>query len=143
MPITLEQMPEKIVIAGKATFMVQDAIFMFEEARSRVVAIENRGQSVFTFLPYVDPTLDDKTLLEKNAGPEQIAPLNPDLVLLKSFNAGELGATLEEIGIATLYFDLETPEVFLQRYRHSRPTLCQPGPRRGDQNLLPIPHGPG
>ncbi len=58
--VTLEKMPEKIVIAGKATLMVQDAIFMFEEAQTRVVGIENRGQSVFTFLPYVDPTLDDK-----------------------------------------------------------------------------------
>jgi len=112
--VTLEKMPENIVIAGKATLMVQDAIFMFEEAQDRIVGIENRGQSVFTFLPYVDPSLDEKALLEKNAGPEQIAPLKPDLVLMKSFNADKLGASLEEIGIATLYFDLETPEVFMQ-----------------------------
>ncbi|MBN2044935.1 MAG: ABC transporter substrate-binding protein [Anaerolineales bacterium] len=112
--ITLEQTPENIVIAGKATIMVQDAIFMFEEAKTRVVGIENRGQSVFTFLPYVDPNLDNKILLEMNAGPEQIAPINPDVVLMKSFNASKLGAPLEEIGITTLYFDLETPEVFLQ-----------------------------
>ncbi|MFN2143857.1 MAG: ABC transporter substrate-binding protein [Anaerolineales bacterium] len=112
--ITLDKMPESIVIAGKATLMVQDAIFMFDEARSRITGIENRGQSAYTFLPYVDPNLDDKTMLEKDAGPEQIAPLNPDVVLMKSFNAGKLGATLEEVGIKTLYFDLETPDVFLQ-----------------------------
>jgi iron complex transport system substrate-binding protein len=112
--VTLEKMPERIVIAGKATIMVQDAIFMFAEAQDRVVGIENRGQSVFTFLPYVDPSLDEKTLLEKNAGPEQIAPLTPDLVLMKSFNAEKLGSAVEALGIPVLYFDLETPEAFMK-----------------------------
>jgi iron complex transport system substrate-binding protein len=111
---TLEQMPERIVVAGKATVMVQDAIFLFEEARSRVIGIENRGQSALTFLPYVDPNLEDKILLERNAGPEQIAPLTPDLVLMKSFMAESLGAPLEALGIPVLYLDLETPEAFLK-----------------------------
>jgi iron complex transport system substrate-binding protein len=112
--VTLERLPEKIVIAGRATFMVQDAMYLFPEAASRIAGIENRRQSVYTFLPVIDPTLDDKTMFEANAGPEQIAPLNPDLVILKSFMAEQLGAPLEAIGIPVVYMDLETPEAFYQ-----------------------------
>jgi iron complex transport system substrate-binding protein len=112
--VTLEQLPQKIVIAGRATFMVQDAMYLFPEAASRIAGIENRRQSVYTFLPVIDPTLDDKTMFEANAGPEQIAPLNPDLVILKSFMAEQLGAPLEAIGIPVVYVDLETPEAFYQ-----------------------------
>lgn len=112
--VTLDKLPENIVIAGRATFMVQDAMYLFPEAASRIVGIENRRQSVYTFLPVIDPTLDDKTRFEANAGPEQIAPLNPDLVILKSFMAEQLGTPLEAVGIPVVYVDLETPEAFYQ-----------------------------
>ena len=112
--LALEGLPERVVIAGKATVMVQDTVFLFEEAEERVVALENRKQSAFSFLPVVDPGLEEKEMLEMNAGPEQITAVQPDLVIMKNFLAESLGAPLEDLGIATLYLNLENPEVFYQ-----------------------------
>lgn len=92
--------------------MVQDAIYMFEEASEKVVALESRNQSAFAFLPVVDPGVYDKEIFEKNAGPEQIAAAKPDLVILKNFMAESIGEPLEQIGIPVIYLDLETPEAF-------------------------------
>jgi iron complex transport system substrate-binding protein len=111
---TLNGIPKRIAIAGKATIMVQDAIYLFPDALERIVALENRNQSVYSFLPVIDPGLDQKTILEKNAGPEQIAAVKPDLVMMKSFMAEGLGEPLEQLDIPVVYLDLETPEAFYQ-----------------------------
>jgi iron complex transport system substrate-binding protein len=108
------QAPGRIAIAGRATVMVQDAIFLFEEASDRVVALESRNQSAFAFLPVVDPGVYDKEIFEKNVGPEQIAAAQPDLVILKSFMAESIGEPLEQLDIPVIYLDLETPEAFYQ-----------------------------
>ena len=62
---TLDGIPDRIAIAGKATIMVQDAIFMFADAREKVIALENRSQSAFSFLPLIDPGLEEKEIFEK------------------------------------------------------------------------------
>lgn len=110
--VTLDGVPERIVIAGKATIMVQDAIYLFEDAAQKVVALENRNQSAFSFLPVVDPGINEKEIFAKNAGPEQIAATQPELVILKSFMAEQLGEPLEQLSIPVVYLDLETPEAF-------------------------------
>lgn len=110
--IALSELPDRIAIAGRASVMVQDAAFMFEGAEGRVKALENRNQSVFNFLPVVDPSIGEKDLFEKGAGPEQIAAVNPDLVLMKDFNRDRLGESIEQLGIPVLYLHLEGPEVF-------------------------------
>ena len=110
----LDGVPDRIAIAGKATIMVQDAIYLFEDAVEKVIALENRSQSAFSFLPLVDPGLDGKEIFEKNVGPEQIAAVQPDLILMKSFMAEQLGEPLGQLNLPVLYLDLETPEAFYQ-----------------------------
>ena len=110
----LDGVPDRIAIAGKATIMVQDAIYLFEDSVEKVIALENRNQSAFSFLPVIDPNLDDKDIFEKNVGPEQIAAVQPDLILLKSFMAESLGEPLEQLSLPVVYLDLETPEAFYQ-----------------------------
>jgi iron complex transport system substrate-binding protein len=110
----LDGVPDRIAIAGKATIMVQNAIYLFPEAIERVIALENRNQSAFSFLPVVDPGLEEKEIFEKNVGPEQIAAAKPDLVLMKSSMAEKLGGPLEQLDLPVLYMDLETPEAFYQ-----------------------------
>ena len=110
--VTFEKAPEHIVIAGKATTLVADALYLFPEAASRITAIELRSQSAKKFLGVVDPVFDQKTMLEANAAAEQIAPLKADAVVLKSSMAEKLGAPLEQLGIKVVYVDLETPETF-------------------------------
>jgi iron complex transport system substrate-binding protein len=108
----LDGVPDRIAIAGKATIMVQDAIYLFEGAIEKVIALENRSQSAYSFLPLVDPGLDGKEIFEKNVGPEQIAAVQPELVLMKSFMAEQLGEPLGQLNLPVLYLDLETPEAF-------------------------------
>ncbi|MFV1949497.1 MAG: ABC transporter substrate-binding protein [Anaerolineales bacterium] len=108
----LDGIPERVAIAGKATIMVQDAIYLFPEAIEVVIALENRNQSAFSFLPVVDPGLNDKDIFEKNVGPEQIAAVQPEVIIMKSFMADQLGEPLEQLSLPVIYLDLETPEAF-------------------------------
>jgi iron complex transport system substrate-binding protein len=114
---TLKRLPERIAIAGKATILIQNAAFLFEDASEKVIALENRRQSAFRFLPLVDPNISEKAVFDVNAGPEQIAAVAPDLVLMKNFMAGQLGEPLKKLEIPVLYLDLETPEAFFKDIR--------------------------
>jgi iron complex transport system substrate-binding protein len=110
--VTFEKLPERVVVAGKATALLVNTLYMFPEAASRVVAIENRSQNPDAFISLVDPTYTDKLVLEKNAAAEAIAPSHPDVVILKSSMKENLGDSLEAIGIKVIYLDLETPDAF-------------------------------
>jgi iron complex transport system substrate-binding protein len=92
--------------------MLADALFLFPEASDRLVAIGKTAQWKSDFAPFVDPRFAEKTILETEAGPEQIAAMQPDLVILKSFMAEKLGAPLESIGIPVIYVDFEKPEQY-------------------------------
>ena len=107
--MTFEQLPERIVIAGKAVFMITDALYLFPEARQRVVAMPGSAvQFSSSFLSLIDPAFStEKTFLEGQVGPEQIAPTQPDVVLMKSYMKGSLGDPLEQLGIPVVYVELE------------------------------------
>lgn len=110
--VTFDQPPRRIVIAGRATPLLADAIFLFPEAQERIVAVEARAQRVAGFLTLVDPAFRGKAALEMDASAEQILPFEPDLVIMKSFMADSLGDPLTELGIPVVYLDLETPEQY-------------------------------
>ncbi len=110
--VEFAELPQRIVLAGKATTMLTGAFYLFPEALERVVSYENRSQTSLNFIKTVFPTTESLTLLEKNASAEQIAPLNPDLVVMKTYMKKNLGDSLETIGIKVIYLDLETPEKF-------------------------------
>ncbi len=112
--ITLPALPERIVVAGKATPYVIDTIYLFPDAAQKLTALEVRGFDTKEFLELVDPDVNVKNMLERDAGPEQIAPLQPDLVILKNISLGKLGAALEEISIPVMGMNLETPEFFYE-----------------------------
>jgi iron complex transport system substrate-binding protein len=110
-------LPQRIVVAGKATPLLVNSIFLFPEAIEKVISYENRGQSKTDFIRTVFPTMNSASLLAKDAGPEQIAPLNPDLVIMKTYMQEKLGTPLEALGIKVVYLDLETPEKFYSDLR--------------------------
>ncbi|MEA3355763.1 MAG: ABC transporter substrate-binding protein [Candidatus Bipolaricaulota bacterium] len=109
--IAFDVLPERIVVAGKGSWMVGHPLYLFPEAVDRVVAMEVRRGSVSDFLAQIVPGFSELPHLETNAGPEQIAPLQPDAVVLKSYMR-ELGDSLELIGLPVVYVHLETPEQF-------------------------------
>jgi len=111
--VTFDNTPARIVVAGRATTLLLDAMYMFPEARQSVIAYEKRLQTSNDFMQVIDPAAADKATLQKDSNAEQIAPLNPDLVILKTYMADPLGKSLEAIGIKVIYLDLETPDVFM------------------------------
>lgn len=99
-------------MAGKGLFIVADAVYLFSEASSRVVALGNTVQNALSFIPAIDPNYGSKTILDGSAGAEQIAAARPDVVLLKSSNADTLGKPLEALGVKVVYVDFETPDQY-------------------------------
>lgn len=119
--VAFDKVPQKIVITGKALFMIADAIYLFPEAGSHIAALNSTAQSSGAFIPMIDPAFKDKITLESGAGPEQIATVQPDCVILKSSSAEKLGKPLEELKIPVVYVDFETPE----QYQRDLNTLGQ------------------
>lgn len=110
--IILESEPDRIVVAGKATPYVLDSVYLFPSAAEKLVALEVRGFDTQAFLELVDPQVNVKPFLERDSGPEQIAPQKPDLVIVKDVSLAKLGSALEEIGIPVMGVNLETPDDF-------------------------------
>lgn len=108
--VVFDQYPSHIMIVGKAAFMLLDAAFLFPEAPERIIGYELRSQTGLNFIYTAFPQSRNMTVLETDAGPEQIAPVNPDLVMMKSYLKEQLGDQVELLGIKVVYLDLETPE---------------------------------
>lgn len=116
--VTLETLPQRVVVAGRGTYMVTGALFTFPQASERVAAYEGgRFNDPTAFLPFVDPGFEQKTALERNAGPEQIAPVKPDAIVLKTTAVDELGASLETLGIPIIYVEMESVEQYFNDIR--------------------------
>jgi len=122
--VVLDQAPQRIVIAGKSSTLIMDAVYMFPEAVDRVISYGLGTQTGKNFLSVVDPKLDSKTGLENTVSAEQIAPLKPDLVILKDYLKDSLGTPLEALGIKVVYLNLETPETFITMYEPSVRSLA-------------------
>ncbi len=110
--VTLPTAPQRIVITGKALFMIADAAYLFPQASERIAGMGYAGQGSSNFIALIDPDYESKTILERDAGAEQIAALQPDLVMMKSFLAKKVGAPIEALGIPVIYLDFETPEQY-------------------------------
>ncbi len=114
--VTFAAPPQRIVVAGKATIMIVDALYLFPEGPQRLAAVGTTAQGG-DFLPIVDPNAAAKATLGAEAGPEQIAAAGPDLVILKSYLREKLGAPIEALGIPVFYVSLETPEQYFTELR--------------------------
>ncbi|MFW6207736.1 MAG: ABC transporter substrate-binding protein [Spirochaetota bacterium] len=112
--VTIDGVPQRVVLAGKATLITANAYYLFEEARDQVVAIGKTNQGLGNFLPHLDPDFADVTKLSHEVGPEQIAAQRPDLVIVKDFMYKQLGAALSKLGIPVLALNLESAESFIR-----------------------------
>jgi len=125
--VAFKTAPKRIVVAGRAVFMLADALYAFPEGAESLIAIADRSQSAGAFLPLIDPKFAEKTVLDGDASAEQIAPLKPDLVVLKSFTREKLGKPIEELGIPVVYLDFETPEQYERDLKTVGAILQNPG----------------
>ena len=106
--------PQRIVVAGRSSLTIVETLYLFPQAAERLVGLVVGRQRLGDFLGLVDPMFEEKVVLEVEAGPEQIAPLLPDVVVLRSFMAETLGKPLEQLDIPVIYVDLETPEQYFR-----------------------------
>lgn len=110
--LLFREVPGRVLLAGRATLLIVDAVYMFPDARSRVAGVGATDQGLGDFFPFLDGQASAKARFDNSAGPEQLAGLRPDLVILKSSMKDRLGDRLESIGIPVLYVDLESPAAF-------------------------------
>lgn len=116
--VTLEGRPRRIVVVGRAPYMGLHLLYMFPEGRERLIGAESRGATPSDFLPYVDPDFNEIATMAANPNPEQIASLEPDVVLMKSVVVEQMGESLAQVDIPVVYLGLETPEQFFQDVRN-------------------------
>lgn len=117
--VRFERPPERLTLAGKGSFMLIDAAYLFPtEARQRIAAFAGAAQLSVDWLTLIDPTFrQTKTLLESQVGPEQIAATKPDAVILRALESTKLGPGVERLGIPVVYVELETIERYLNDLR--------------------------
>jgi iron complex transport system substrate-binding protein len=104
------QVPNRIVMGGRAVVMVADAVYAFPGARSRVLAVGGTDQGLGTFLKLVDPSFKETPSLQRQSGVEVYASFRPDLVIAKAAMRSQIGSGLDTLGIKSLYLNLESPE---------------------------------
>jgi iron complex transport system substrate-binding protein len=112
--VEFTELPQRIVVAGKSSLTIINALYLFPEAKERVTGLVVGRQKPGKFLSFVDPEFDQKKVLEVEAGPEQIAPLKPEVVIVRSFMEEQLGKPLEQVDLPVVYVDLETPEQYFR-----------------------------
>jgi iron complex transport system substrate-binding protein len=114
--VTFPSLPRRIAVAGRSVTLIANALYLFPEARKRVVAIPSGSvQLSDRFLSLLDSGLSSKVLAGgSEVGPEQIAPYKPDVVVLKSVMASRLGEPLERLGVKVVYVDGESQERFTE-----------------------------
>lgn len=115
--VTLKSEPSRIVIVGKQAPMLTSFLYMFNTQGQKLIALEKRSQSTDDFLKLVDSNIEKKYLLEKGAGAEQIVPLNPDVVIMKSSMRDTIGKPMEDLSIPVVYVEFENVD---QIYRDIR-----------------------
>jgi len=110
--VTLPGPPQRIVITGKALIMIANAAYTFPEASRCIAALGNTSQGSGNFIAIIDPAYANKAIIEQDTSAEQIAALQPDLVILKSYLAETAGKPIETLRIPVVYVDFETPEQY-------------------------------
>jgi iron complex transport system substrate-binding protein len=110
--VKLTAAPQRIVLTGKALFMIADAAYLFPGAAEKVIGMGDASQGSGNFIQLIDPNYAAKQTLDRDAGAEQVAALQPDLVILKSYLAESVGAPIEALGVPVVYIDFETPEQY-------------------------------
>ncbi|MFO7850486.1 MAG: ABC transporter substrate-binding protein [Spirochaetia bacterium] len=110
--VSLQERPEKVILAGKATLLTTNVFFLFEDTRSTLEAVGKTNQGLGDFLPYIDEHYNSAAQLSHQVGPEQILAHQPDLVIVKDFVYSNLGKQLQRMDVPVLALSLETPEDF-------------------------------
>lgn len=112
--VSFDRIPERIVVIGRGPHMALHTIYMFPKAKERIKGYEVRFKSDNSFLPLVDPLFENKIRLGTNPGPEELAALHPDLIIIKGSSKNKSAEALKTLNIPVVYLGLEGPERFFK-----------------------------
>lgn len=115
--VTLNGEPSRLVIIGKQAPMLTNFLYLFKSADKKLVGLEKRSQSTDDFLKLINTNIGEKYILEKGAGAEQVVPLEPDMVIMKSSMRDTIGKPFEDLSIPVVYVEFENVD---QIYRDIR-----------------------
>jgi len=109
--ILLENEPKRIVIAGRAGFMITNAAFFFKTAPDKLISYSKSLKLVNNdrFYQMVDPGFATRIFNDFETGIEELAAMKPDLVLLRDFERQKYERSLAQLGIECAFFSLEDP----------------------------------
>ncbi len=113
--VKLEKPPERILITGRAGFMISNLALLFESADEKLLVYSRSSQFLNAdhFYRLVDSRFSQRpALIDRNIGLEEIAAFKPDLVLCREIERNRLERGLKMLGIPVVFFNLEDPEVF-------------------------------
>ena len=130
-PIVLDKIPQRLAVVGRGPQYLLHLLYMFPEGPGRLVGLEQRGRTASDFLSAVAPGIDSKLTLLPNPGPESIAGLHPDLVLMKGSASDPLSEALFKVGIQTASLSLETPDEYYRDIANLGAILGNP--KRADE----------
>ena len=130
-PIALDKIPQRLAVVGRGPQYLLHLLYMFPEGPRRLVGMEQRGRTASDFLSAVAPGIDSKLTLLPNPGPESIAGLHPDLVLMKGSQSDPLAEALFKVGIQTASLSLETPDEYYRDIANLGAILGNP--KRADE----------
>jgi iron complex transport system substrate-binding protein len=124
----------RIVIVGKQAPMLTNFLYLFKSANQKLIALEKRKQSTEDYLKLFDKNIEKKYLLEKGAGAEQIVPLAPDVVILKSSMRDSIGKPMEDLSIPVVYVEFENVDQIYRDIRIFAEILNEK--KRGEEIIL-------
>jgi iron complex transport system substrate-binding protein len=112
--VALQSAPERIVITGRAGFMITNAAFFFPEASEKLVAYSKYFQSKSSdeFYKLVDAKFPTRNFSHDTMSIEELAALKPDVVLARNFERQNLEKGLKQLGIPVVFLNLETPQAY-------------------------------
>jgi iron complex transport system substrate-binding protein len=112
--IELARPPQRVFIAGKAGFMITNAVFLLSNAADKLVSYSKsfQYQDAEEFYRLVDDDYEQRRFTDHLTGIEEIAALKPDLVLARDFERSRLERGFDQLGIPVAFFNLEAPEAY-------------------------------
>jgi iron complex transport system substrate-binding protein len=112
--VRLDKLPRRILVVGRGPHIILHLLYMFPEGKERLIGSVKKGKWASNFLPLIDSDFEKKMMLGASPGPEEIAAVRPDLVLVRKSTIDGLAGPLDKIGIPLVHLGLETPDQFFK-----------------------------
>jgi iron complex transport system substrate-binding protein len=112
--VLLEKMPQRIVITGRAGFMITNASLFFASAPEKLLTYSKNFQfrNSDGFYRLIDPFFAKRTFSDHTIGIEELAAMKPDLIMARDIERANLERGLEQLEIPIVFFNLENPESY-------------------------------